>query len=116
MTSVGQDTGLFTIADPQVDTVAHTVMRGDDLIELPPLSFRLLRVLAEAAPAVVSHDELVSRVWAGRVVGPETVRQRVKLLRQTLGDDAQHPRYIGLVRGVGYQLIAAPREAAAPFV
>ncbi|MDZ7769246.1 MAG: winged helix-turn-helix domain-containing protein [Woeseiaceae bacterium] len=58
----------------------------------------MLLVLAEAAPAVVTQDELVERVWNGRVVSPETVTQRVKLLRAALGDDASQPRYIALVR------------------
>ncbi|MEL7185860.1 MAG: tetratricopeptide repeat protein, partial [Pseudomonadota bacterium] len=59
----------------------------------------------KAAPNVVSHERLVDAVWGGRVVSPETATQRVKLLRQALGDDAADPRYVGLVRGSGYALL-----------
>ncbi|MEL7448471.1 MAG: winged helix-turn-helix domain-containing protein [Pseudomonadota bacterium] len=114
MNSNGQETRCFTVADLVVDTATQVVTRGDKQLELPPLSFRLLMVLADAAPAVVAHDQLVKQVWAGRVVSPETVTQRVKLLRQALGDDAQQPRYIGLVRGAGYRLMVEPQSAAAP--
>jgi tetratricopeptide (TPR) repeat protein len=49
----------------------------------------------------------MKRVWPGLVVNPETISQRVKLLRHALGDDARAPRYIAVVRGRGYRTIAA---------
>ncbi|MDX1480538.1 MAG: winged helix-turn-helix domain-containing protein [Woeseiaceae bacterium] len=100
-----QSTG-YRVADLVIDAGTHEVRRSDERIKLPKLSFRLLLALAEAAPNLLSHDELVGRVWPGRVVSPETVTQRVKLLRRALGDDAANPRYIGLVRGEGYRLLA----------
>ncbi|MDX1480539.1 MAG: winged helix-turn-helix domain-containing protein [Woeseiaceae bacterium] len=96
----------YRVADLVIDAGTHEVRRGDKRIKLPKLSFRLLLALAEAAPNLLSHDELVGTVWPGRVVSPETVTQRVKLLRRALGDDAANPRYVGLVRGEGYRLLA----------
>ena len=98
--------GRLLIDDLLVDTRTRTVYRSGSRIDLPRLSYRLLLALADAAPAVLTHDEIVQRVWKGRVVSPETVTQRVKLLRKSLGDDAANPRYIGLVRGEGYRLLA----------
>lgn len=94
------------IGDLLLDTPRREVRRGSELLKLPRLSYRMLVCLAESAPAVVSHDELVEQVWEGRIVSPETVTQRVKLLRAALGDDAASPRYVALVRGEGYRLIA----------
>jgi TolB-like protein len=65
----------------------------------------LLLTLVEAAPNVVSHDELVRSVWDGRSVSPETISQRIKLLRDALSDDPYNPRYLALVRGQGYRLL-----------
>lgn len=45
-------------------------------------------------------------MWPGLVVSPETVSQRVKLLRAALGDNPKQPRYILGVRGRGYRLLA----------
>jgi TolB-like protein len=59
---------------------------------------------------LVSLDELMRRVWPGIVVSPETVSQRIKLLRDALGDEPREPRYIAGLRGRGYQLIAAVKE------
>lgn len=98
---------IYRLGDLVVDADCGRVLRGEYEIELPRLSWDLLLALCRAAPAILSVDELMDRVWPGLVVGPETVSQRIKLLRDALGDDAQHPRYIAGVRGRGYRLAAA---------
>ncbi len=62
--------------------------------------------LARAAPNLLTLDELMDQVWPGLVIAPDTISQRVKLLRAALGDDSKTPRYIVGVRGRGYRLIA----------
>ena len=100
-----QAAGRYLIGDLVLDTGRHEVVRNGAQLEMPKLSYRLLRALVEASPNVLTHDELVKHVWDDRVVSPETVTQRVKLLRQALADDAAAPRYIRVVRGTGYALI-----------
>ena len=95
----------FRIDDLEVDIGKAEVRRGDENIALPKLSFDLLCALINAAPAIVTNDELLERVWPGLQVSPESVAQRVKLLRSAIGDDSQQPRYILGVRGRGYRLI-----------
>jgi TolB-like protein/DNA-binding winged helix-turn-helix (wHTH) protein/Tfp pilus assembly protein PilF len=106
------------VGDLVVDAGRHEVYRQSEKIDLPRLSYRLLLALVEASPRVVSQDELIERVWAGRITTPETITQRIKLLRKALGDDASSPRYIGLVRGEGYRLLVdveeLPPEDAGP--
>jgi TolB-like protein/DNA-binding winged helix-turn-helix (wHTH) protein len=91
------------------------VTRDGETLGLSPLSFELLLALLRAAPDLVSLNELMRRVWPGIVVSPETVSQRVKLVRNALGDDAGAPRYIAGVRGRGYRVIArvSPLEPVA---
>ncbi len=52
-------------------------------IRLPDLSFSLLWLLSERAPDPVPFDEIERVVWAAQV-SRETVKQRVKLLRDSL--------------------------------
>jgi adenylate cyclase len=85
-------------------------MRAAGQIPLPKLSYDLLLVLVRAAPNLVSVDELMRLVWPGVVVGPETVSQRVKMLRDLLDDDPKAPRYIHGLRGRGYQILATVSE------
>ena len=101
------------IGDLILDPDKREVRRDRERIALPKLSYRLLEVLAASAPNVVSADELIEQVWTGRVVSPETLTQSVKLLQQALGDDANVPRYIDLVRGAGYRMLADVHELPA---
>lgn len=99
-------TTRYRIGDLVLDTGTRQVSRGDESLKLGALTFDLLRVLAESAPDLVSHDQLVERVWQGRLTTPETITQRVSLLRDALSDDATNPRYVELQRGQGYRLVA----------
>ena len=101
---------IYRLGDLTIDTGRQLVSRGDDPIALPKLSYDLLLVLVRAAPNVISLDELMRLVWPGIIVSPETISQRVKLLRDALGDDPRVPRYIAGLRGRGYQIVAAVKE------
>ena len=81
------------IGDLVLDTGKRQVCRGDKVLELPKLSYKLVLTLASAAPNLLTHDELVDQVWPGKIVSPETLTQRIKLVRRALGDDAHAPRY-----------------------
>ena len=107
----GPGNRLYRFADLTLDAGQHVVRRGTTMIELPRLSFDLLRALVQSAPDGLSTDQLMDRVWCGIVVSPATVAKRVELLRQALGDDSNAPRYVALIRGYGYRLIPAVSEA-----
>ncbi|MGE0582979.1 MAG: winged helix-turn-helix domain-containing protein [Steroidobacteraceae bacterium] len=103
----------YLIGDLVLDTGRQSLTRHGVAIVLPPLSFDLLVALATAAPDVLSNEAIAAAVWPGLVVSPETVTQRVKLLRQALEDDAHTPRYIAGVRGRGYRLVETVQPAPA---
>ncbi len=74
-------------------------------VELTATEYDLLRVLAENAGRVVTHEDLLRKVWRRREAGDsKLVRAFVKKLRQKLGDDAANPTYISSVRRVGYRM------------
>lgn len=98
------------VGDLIVDCGTRQVLREDLELAIPKLSFQLLIALVERAPDLLSTDALAERVWAGRAVSNETITQRVKLLRDALGDDAANPTYVGVVRGEGYRLLVDVRE------
>ncbi|MEZ5521546.1 MAG: winged helix-turn-helix domain-containing protein [Dokdonella sp.] len=102
---------IVRLDDLQIDLDRQRVERGGRALDVNGLSFRLLACLLERGDRVVGFDELIEAVWTPAVVGEETVTQRVKLLRQALGDDGRRPRYIRSVRGQGYQLCSMPQRA-----
>ena len=105
---------VYRVDDLIIDVGRQRVTRGETEIPLPHLSFDFLLALARAAPNVLTFDQLIERVWSGLVVSPETVSQRVKLVRDALEDSPHAPRYIAGVRGRGYRMIAPVTPLAAP--
>jgi TolB-like protein/DNA-binding winged helix-turn-helix (wHTH) protein len=103
------DPAGYQVDDLIIDLAPRRVRRAGAVIRLQPLSFDLLVALVRAAPNLLSFDQLSERVWPGLVITPETIVQRVKLLRGALGDDPHAPRYIEGVRGRGYRLVAEVR-------
>ena len=97
---------LYRFADLNFDVGQHRLSRDGEEIALSKLSYELVRVLVEAAPNLVTHDELAEKVWGPRrIVTPENLAKRVMMLRQALGDNVEQPRYIEGLRGQGYRLI-----------
>jgi TolB-like protein/DNA-binding winged helix-turn-helix (wHTH) protein len=94
------------IGDWVVHPLADTMTRGGDTVRLETRTMRLLLCLANRAGEVVSIDDLLTEVWAGVIVTPDSVYQAVTALRRLLGDDSRQPTYIATVPRRGYRLIA----------
>ena len=97
--------------DLVVDRSRHEVRIRERLVPLTAVEFRLLVALLEADGRVLTRDQLLDAVY-GRDeadILDRTVDVHVGRLRDKLGDDADRPRYVATVRGVGYR--AAPVAA-----
>lgn len=89
-----------------IDVVKRTVTRDGQDIILTQKEFDLLYELMKKPEEVLTRDELLNEVWGYDYIGQtNTVDVFVRALRNKL-DDAQHPRLIQTIRGVGYVLRA----------
>ena len=79
--------------------------RGSYPVKLRPMSLQVLRYLAERPGQFVAKDELLDRVWTGRVISDSGLRLCVGEIRAALDDDAKHPRYLETVVGKGYRFL-----------
>src|SRR3954470_5711941 len=73
----------------------------------------ILVVLVERSGEVVSHRELLARVWRELVVDPSNLRVHINGLRRALGDGDGKERYIANVVGQGYSFSAPRRRETA---
>jgi DNA-binding response OmpR family regulator len=90
--------------DLRIDTAARRAWLGNDAIELAAKEFDLLSELVRRAGTAVRREHLIDLVWGPDFVGStKTLDVHIAWLRQKLGDDANHPRYVSTVRGVGYR-------------
>ncbi|MBI3748915.1 MAG: response regulator transcription factor [Chloroflexi bacterium] len=107
-------------ADLVVDPDRHEVTRNGRPIPLTRVEFRLLQTILEADGRVLSRDQLLDAIYGHDQadVLDRTVDVHIGRLRDKLGDNADQPRYVATVRGVGYRAAPAgggePRPGAEP--
>ena len=96
---------VLRLADLSVDLDRYEVTRDGQPIPLTRVEFKLLATLIEAGGRVLTRDQLLDAVWGQdqAEVLDRTVDVHVGRLRDRLGEDADHPRYIVTVRGIGYR-------------
>ena len=101
----------FVLGELSIDYDRRRVSLAGRPVTLTPTEYKLLRVLAQGAGRVLTHEVLLRQVWGGRGTGNnKIVRAYVKRLRNKLGDAAARPAWIYNERGVGYRM-ARPGEA-----
>ncbi len=97
----------FIAGTVQIYLSLHEVWKGDEPVRLTPNEFRLLEALLASANDVVSHRDLIARVW-----GPEYLTARhylrvyIRQLREKLEDEPHLPRIILTEWGSGYRIRA----------
>jgi len=90
--------------------VAKVELRADGAARpIEPQVFGLLALLVENRERLVSRDEIIEKVWDGRVVSDAAVASRVKSARQALGDDGKAQRCIKTIHGQGFRFVADVR-------
>ncbi|MBI3798262.1 MAG: AAA family ATPase, partial [Deltaproteobacteria bacterium] len=99
----------------RLDPVNECLRRGEQVIQLTPKAFALLRYLAERPQQMVTKDELLKAVWPEVIVSEGVLTTHIGVLRQALGDNAKAPRYIETVHRRGYRFIA-PLNPSPPVV
>ena len=103
-TSRSRRPAVLTGKDLRLNCDTRDVYRGEERIELSFKEFELLKLLMENTDRVMSRAELLNLVWGIDFEGEtRTLDMHIRTLRQKLGDDAENPRYIHTVRGVGYR-------------
>jgi len=106
--------GLIEVDDRlKIDFDHREIWVEDKLVKLRPTEYRLLYHLVQNAGWVVTHDQILSKVWGYEYRDePHYVRLYINYLRQKLEKDPANPVYILTERGVGYRFIDYRKKAA----
>jgi len=111
--SAGPVSTTLTQYDLTIDTERYEVRRGNEVLPLTPVEFKLLVTLVAADGRALTRDQLLDAVYGSDEddVLDRTIDVHIGRLREKLDDDAEQPHYVMTVRGVGYR--AAPRPSDA---
>src|SRR6266404_8751149 len=104
------DFGPFTF-----DKALGKLSKHGTPVRLRGMPLKILHYLVERPGEVVSRGELQRMLWNGTAFGDfeQGLNSAVNVVRKTLSDSADQPRYIETVPGHGYRFIAQLRSAAA---
>jgi DNA-binding response OmpR family regulator len=92
-----------------IDVGRHEIECGGVPVELSALEFDLLVALARAPGHVFTRSQLLQQVWGWNFFGDERVVDvHIRSIRRALDDNADAPKLIGTVRGVGYKFLPLP--------
>jgi len=98
---------IVAAQDVRVDLDARRAWLADRELELTPKEFDLLALLVSEAGTVVDRERIMQEVWDTNWFGStKTLDMHVSWLRRKLGDDANNPRYVTTIRGVGLRFDA----------
>ena len=90
----------------ELDPDKFELRRRGDLVALEPQVFALLRLLVEQREQMVSKDDIINRIWGGRVVSDASIASRVRLARQAVDDDGTTQHTIRTIHGRGFRFVA----------
>jgi TolB-like protein len=95
----------------ELDMATVELRKDDKTLCLEPQVFALLALLVENRERLVSKEEIIDKVWDGRVVSDAAVASRVKSVRQALGDTGKSQRFIRTIHSQGYRFVADARAS-----
>ena len=94
---------IFQTGGLSIDLVKRIVKVEGKEIKLSPKEYDILRVLAQHAGKVLTHQFLLKQIW-GPAADVQYLRVYVRQLRQKIEQIPDQPHYITTETGVGYRL------------
>jgi DNA-binding response OmpR family regulator len=104
--------GVIEVDDRlKIDFGRREVWVNGELVKLRPTEYRLLYHLVRNAGWVLTHDQILTKVWGYEYRDePHYVRLYINYLRKKIEEDPSNPKYILTERGVGYRFVDYKRE------
>jgi DNA-binding winged helix-turn-helix (wHTH) protein len=96
-----------------VDLDAAEIRSSEGVVPVEPQVFDLVALLCTNPGRLISHDEIIEKVWRGRIVSDSAIATRINAARKALGDDGSAQRIIKTVRGRGFRFELVPLHGKA---
>ena len=83
----------------------HEGYHGERKLELTDRAYTILQVFARRPGEVISREELLEQAWGlDGGTNTRTVDNHIVKIRKEIEDDAESPRYLVTIHGIGYKL------------
>ena len=102
----------YAFEDYVIDSDRRELTRSAQPIAVGPQIFDLLLHLVRNREHVVSKDELLDAVWAGRIVSELTLTSHINAARKAIGDSGQKQRLLRTIARKGFRFVGDVSEIA----
>jgi DNA-binding winged helix-turn-helix (wHTH) protein/tetratricopeptide (TPR) repeat protein len=99
----------FVFAEFELDTRRGDLRQGGQELSLEPRAYALLCLLVENHDRLVTRDEIVEKVWDGRVISDSAVSTGIKFVRKVLGDSGTAQKFVKTIHGRGFRFVSPVR-------
>ena len=106
----------ISFAEFELDTAHRRLLRHGKPLPLYAKTYDLLAFLLAHNGQIVTKDEILEAVWAGRFVEEANLSVQVSALRKALGEKKDAPRFLVTVPGKGYKFVADVRNGEGEIV
>lgn len=107
----GQIRDLYEFGEFRLDATERTLMRGSEIVPLPPKVFDTLLVLVENSGVILAKDELLRTIWPDSFVEESNLAQNISQLRKALCENSSEQRFIETIPKRGYRFVAPVKKA-----
>jgi pimeloyl-ACP methyl ester carboxylesterase/DNA-binding winged helix-turn-helix (wHTH) protein len=112
MTEANLNKNCVSLGTYVIDLANFEIRQDGEKRPVEPQVFDLLAFLVRNPDRLVTKDELIEKVWNGRIVSDATLASRLKAARRAIGDDGERQKLIRTVHGRGIRFVGQPAPAA----
>ncbi|QXI33197.1 MULTISPECIES: winged helix-turn-helix domain-containing tetratricopeptide repeat protein [Pseudomonas] len=102
----------FEFDDYVLDEQRRELTQCGQAVNIGPQVFDLLLQLVSHRDRVMGRDELLTRVWSGKIVCESTISSHINAVRRAIGDSGEDQRLLRTVARKGYRFVGQVRERA----
>jgi two-component system KDP operon response regulator KdpE len=101
-----ENTSIIDCDDLQLDLIARTVKKNNEIIKLTGTEYTLLSLFAKNEGKVLTHQYLLKQVWGpGHITESQYLRVYIAQLRKKIENDPNRPTHLITESGVGYRFV-----------
>lgn len=108
---------IYCFEDFELDAPKQVLRHAGTEVKIEPQVFDLLHLLVENHERLVTKDEIIEKIWGGRIISETAVSSRISSARGAVNDDGRQQRLIKTIHNKGLRFIQVPtlKNATAEF-
>lgn len=95
----------YLFDDYEIDSIKSELIADGEPVKLEPQVMSILEMLVSNAGRIVRREELIEKVWDGRITSNAVIDSRIRAARAAIGDNGKDQDYIKTYPNKGYKFV-----------